>query len=48
MATRGGISSGSGTAHGEPRPTLTSVTANRADSAATHRSQFCASRNPPA
>ena len=24
------------------------MTANRADSAATHRSQFCASRNPPA
>ncbi len=48
MATRGGISHGSGAAHGAPRPTLASVMANRAWSAATHRSQFCASRKPPA
>ena len=48
MAMRGGTSQDSGTAQGAPRPTLASVTAKRADSAATHRSQFWASRKPPA
>ena len=46
--TRGGISHGSGAAHGDPRPTLASVIANRACSAATTRSTCWASRNPPA
>src|SRR2546423_1860750 len=48
MATRGGIIHGSGAAHGAPRPTLTSVMAKRAWSAATHRSHVCARRKPPA
>ena len=48
MATRGGISQGSGAAHGAPRPTLTSVMANLACSAARHRSHCWASANPPA
>jgi len=48
MATRGGTSHDSGAAHGDPRPTLTSLTAKVACSAATTRSHSCASRKPPA
>ena len=48
MATRGGTSHDSGAAHGDPRPTFTSLTANDACSAATTRSHCWASRNPPA
>jgi hypothetical protein len=47
-AIRGGMSQGSGAAHGAPRPTFTSLIANVACSAATHRSQHWASRKPPA
>jgi hypothetical protein len=47
-AIRGGISQDSGAAHGAPRPTFTSLMANVAVSAAMHRSQHWASRNPPA
>ena len=47
-ATRGGTSHGSGIAHGAPRPTLASVIAKRACSAATQRSHICARRKPPA
>ena len=39
IAARGGISHGSGAAHGAPRPTRTSVIPNRADSAASNKSQ---------
>ena len=45
-AIRGGISQDSGAAHGAPRPTFTSLMANVAVSAAMHRSQHWASRNP--
>ena len=47
-ATRGGISHGSGAAHGAPRLHFASVIAKRASSAATHRSHICASAKPPA
>ena len=47
MATRGGTSHGNGAAHGAPRPQRASVTANRAEVPATHRSHIWASRNPP-
>ena len=47
-AIRGGMSQESGAAHGAPRPTFTSLMANVAESAATHRSQLWASRKPPA
>ena len=47
-AARGPTIHGSGAAHGAPRPTRTSVTANAACSAATTRSHCCARRNPPA
>ena len=42
------MSQDSGAAHGAPRPTFTSLIANVAVSAAMHRSQHWASRNPPA
>ena len=38
----------SGAAHGEPRPTFTSVMAKRALVLATHKSQACAIIQPPA
>ena len=38
----------SGAAHGVPRPTLASVMAKVACSAATHRSHICANNQPPA
>jgi len=47
-AIRGGMSQESGAAHGAPRPTFTSVMANVAPSAATHRSQLWANMKPPA
>ena len=47
-ATFAGMSHPSGAAHGDPRPTLASVTAKRAWSAAMVMSHICASRNPPA